>query len=103
MISSLSAPGRKLKFVNLLRLGISPKSGKPVTYLLLSRLNSTGEKSGYIDGVSKDVAALLSSRLGGAFGYYKHFLNIKNTNRIILAIWISFARPITTYIAKVII
>ena len=48
-----------------------------VTYLLLSRVNGQGKKSGYIDGISKDESALLSSRLGGAFGYYEQFLEYK--------------------------
>jgi hypothetical protein len=47
------------------------------TYLLLSRVNQKGKKSGYIDGISKDESALLSSRLGGAFGYYEQFLEYK--------------------------
>jgi hypothetical protein len=57
------------------RIFISNKD--EVTYLLLSRLNSEGKKAGYIDGVSNDEEALLSSRLGGSFGYYEAFLEYK--------------------------
>jgi hypothetical protein len=57
------------------RVFISDKDG--TNYLLLSGLNSESKKTGYIDVVSKDEEALLSSRLGGAFGYYKAFLDYK--------------------------
>ena len=57
------------------RVFSSNKDG--ITYLLLSTANSEGKKSGYIDGVGKDEEALLSSRLGGAFGYYEAFLEYK--------------------------
>jgi hypothetical protein len=46
------------------------------TYLLLS-INGEGKKTGYIDGVNDGEAALLSSRLGGSFGYYELFLEYK--------------------------
>jgi len=57
------------------RVFISTKEG--TTYLLLSRLNSQGKKTGYIDGISKTETALLLSRLGGAFAYYEAFLEYR--------------------------
>jgi len=57
------------------RVFTSNSSG--ATYLLLSRINGDGKKTGYVDGVSKGEAALLSSRIGGSFGYYEAFLEYK--------------------------
>lgn len=57
------------------RVFISSTNG--ATYLLLSRINGEGKKTGYIDGITKDEAALLSSRTGGSFGYYGEFLEYK--------------------------
>ena len=57
------------------RVFISKTNG--TTYLLLSTLNGEGKKIGYIDGVSDGEASLLSSRIGGSFGYYQAFLEYK--------------------------
>lgn len=59
------------------RAFVSNKDG--VTYLLLSTLDDEGKKSGYIDGISKNEEALLSSRTGGAFGYYGEFIEYKKS------------------------
>jgi hypothetical protein len=57
------------------RVFISNSNG--TTYLLLSRLNGEGKKTGYLDGVGKGEEALLSARIGGSFGYYEAFLEYK--------------------------
>lgn len=57
------------------RVFVSNSNG--ATYLLLSIANGQGKKSGYMDGVAKGEQALLSSRLGGSFGYYEAFLEFK--------------------------
>ncbi|MDR2275052.1 MAG: hypothetical protein LBF27_29350 [Sphingobacterium sp.] len=47
------------------------------TYLVLSRSNGNGEKKGYIDAISSEETPLLTSRLGGAFGYYAEYLEYR--------------------------
>lgn len=46
-------------------------------YLVLSRFNSKGKKVGYIDAIAAHETYLLTSRLGGAFGYYKEYLEYR--------------------------
>ena len=48
-----------------------------MTYLVLSRINNKGKKIGYVEGISTNETPLLSSRLGGAFGYYKDYLEYR--------------------------
>ena len=57
------------------RVFISQNNG--TIYLLLSIVNGEGKKTGYIDRVSDGEVALLSSRIGGSFGYYEAFLEYK--------------------------
>jgi len=57
------------------RVFISKTNG--IIYLLLSMSNSESKKTGYIDGVGDGETALLSSRIGGSFGYYEAFLDYK--------------------------
>lgn len=82
------------------RVFISNSNG--TTYLLLSRLNGEGKKTGYIDGVGKGEEALLSSRIDVSFGYYEAFLEYKNISQVISAIWISFEKPIMSCTNKAI-
>lgn len=46
------------------------------TYLVLSRSNN-GQKIGYVEGINSQEKPLLTSRLGGAFGYYKDYLEYR--------------------------
>ncbi len=47
-----------------------------ITYLVLS-LQQKGHKAGYLEAISNQEEPLLEARLGGAFGYYKEYLEYR--------------------------